>query len=55
MVILILDTKNHVLKQHTAYIGSLNTAVAARWRVVPRAPFASTPPRSPRSAQPPLQ
>jgi DNA repair protein RadC len=27
MVILILDTKNHVLKQHTAYVGSLNTAV----------------------------
>ena len=25
--VLILDTQNHVLKVHTAYIGSLNTAV----------------------------
>jgi DNA repair protein RadC len=27
LVTLILDTKNHVVKQHTVYIGSLNTAV----------------------------
>jgi DNA repair protein RadC len=27
LVTLILDSKNHVLKQHTVYIGSLNTAV----------------------------
>ena len=27
LVALMLDTKNHVVKQHTVYIGSLNTAV----------------------------
>ena len=33
--VVILDTQNHVLKIHTAYIGSLNTAVVP-WATLPR-------------------
>ena len=33
---ILLDSKNHVIKVHTVYIGSLNSAVGARRRAVPR-------------------